>query len=232
MISHQALQFERGPGLYRSQHYPELYAGTTGPALKKRKKIRKWINELQPQIIVNAGLVGILRREHPAQVGDRIKLGRLIDSRYRTIFPGGPGPWTLVGVTEPVFKPHRKIDVALDFDADACDMEAALLLSFAGQFDTLSDQITMICTKIVGDRPESYDLFQNEQLVRGWQHKSGWQKIKCGLGFPGGPWRLKRLLKQKEIALHALGLHTNRLLNSLIKHENINKSIDSIFIPH
>ncbi|MCB1173421.1 MAG: hypothetical protein KDK39_07650 [Leptospiraceae bacterium] len=226
------LQFNRHLHLYQSARYAGLYAGTTGPGLQRRREIRQWLNQLQPQIVVNAGLVGLLQAEHQAQVGDRVALNQLIDSRYGTCFPGGPGRNRLASLTKAAFAPHEKMDVALDFKVDVCDMEAAFLAGLLGQFDKLSESISLVLVKVIGDRPEQYLLYQNEALMRDWARLAWWRRIGRAMRFPGGPFLLHRLRTNKLRALQGLARHTDILLEHLIRHQGPGQGIDSIFIPH
>ena len=232
LLNSYSLQFNKELRLYRSLRYPELYAATTGPHLKRRRELRRWIDTIQPRIVVNAGLVGLLELGHPASIGDRISLELLVDAKTAIQYPGGPGKARLVSIDRPVFAPHEKMDLALDYKADVCDMEAAVLTGFLGQFDKLSERMTLIFCKVVGDRPESWNLFRYEHLVRGWEGRGLLSKARAGLLFPGGPWKLKKLLHRKELGRRSLCGHVSRLLDSLIEHQGISRSIDSVFIPH
>lgn len=233
------LSFDRERGLYRSESYPEVYAGTTGPGIPKsgRKQLRRWLRELAPHIIINAGLVGLLREDAPHSGGDRLRLGAVIHQATGVVFPGGAGRGRLVSVSEPVFEPSAKMDLALDHEAIACDMEAAPLLSIVGQTEEITTGSVVLLRKFVGDRPDSYRLFRYEHRIRGWERKGLFEKLWIGLRFPGGPHYLQELLEMKATALGALGDDLAQLLGRLapLPPENLEMALsrlDSAFIPH
>lgn len=232
LLGYYSFAFEKKNRVYRSLTHPDLYAATTGPGIRKKKEIRKILNQIKPDIIINAGLVGVLETKHEAMIGDRVTLHSVRNSSSQITYPGGKGKNTLVSIDYPVFSPSQKLDLALDFHSQVCDMEAALLIEMAGQLETIRDDVLVIFCKIVGDRPENYQLFMNESLVWGWKHYGFWKKLYCGLRFPGGPFHLDKLLSTKKIALESLCSHANILIQSLIDNQGIGKNIDSIFVPH
>lgn len=229
--------FDRGLGAYRSSRYPELYAATTGPGVKKSRETRRLLERLVPHVIVNAGLVGLLRETSKAKAGDRLRVGSVIDRRRGIIYPGGPGRDVLVSVAEPVFEPSQKMDLALDHHATICDMEASVLLGLIGQVEEVATGSLVVLCKIVGDRPDSYNLFKYEHLVRGWYRKKRWQQLWIGIQFPGGPRRLRELLEMKSVALESLSQRLDGLAKTLMALDpndpaGISRTLDSVFIPH
>ncbi|MCB1314414.1 MAG: hypothetical protein KDK27_00590 [Leptospiraceae bacterium] len=233
IVRRLALRFDNSVRAYRSSQYPDLYAATTGPGIQKRGAIRKLITETVPHAIINAGLVGILREPDHLEAGDRCRLGEVIDSRTRIVYPGGPGRDRLVSVDKPVFAPYEKMDVATDFSARLVDMEAAPLLNLVGQLEEVSTGSVVVFCKVVGDRPDTYYLHQYEHLVRGWHRKSRLEKWISGMRFPGGPWRLRKLLTMKDKALESLAAHTEHVTLRILNHPGgMATTIDSVFIPH
>jgi hypothetical protein len=229
--------FDKGRGAYRSRKYPELYAATTGPGVKKRREIRRLLEELVPHVIVNAGLTGLLREDSKLEAGDRLRIAQVIDRRSGVIFPGGPGNAVLISVSQPVFEPVDKMDLALEYRATACDMEAAVLLGIIGQVEQVATGSLVVLCKVVGDRPDSYNLYKYEHLVRGWHRKAWWEKLWRGAQFPGGPRRIRELLEMKGRGLSGLGRHLERLVEELhvLDPEDVAalaRRIDSVFIPH
>lgn len=224
--------FDRGVAAYRSQRHPDLYAATLGPAVKKKRETRDLIATLAPHVIINAGLVGLLRDQDPRDAGAILKLGQIIDSVTGVIYPGGPGHDCLVTVDRPVFEPWNKQELALHYRAQACDMEAARLLRITGQIEEVSIGTELIFLKVIGDRPESYELFKHEALVRNWHRLNWFGRLRVGLRFPGGPARLRRLLNAKAAALQALGEASATLVDRLITARGDTRGFDSLFIPH
>ncbi len=224
--------FDRGVGAYRSKRSSEVYAATTGPGVKKARELRRLLESVVPHVIVNGGLTGLLKEEDDARAGDRLRLGSVVDRRTGVIYPGGPGRDRLVSVEAPLFEPADKMDVALDFQARACEMEAAHILRIVGQIEEVSSGSVVIFCKVVGDRPDSYHLFQHEHLVRAWHRKQYLEKWWAGLRFPGGPWRLQELLAMKETALASLGRRLAALIDRIVRAKGVPAKTDSIFIPH
>ncbi len=229
--------FDRGLGAYRSSQYSELYAATTGPGVKKAREIRKLLKGLVPHVIVNAGLVGLLRENSPARAGDRMRLGSVVDSRTGVVYPGGAGRNVLVSVPEPVFEPVQKMDLALDHQATVCDMEAGVLLGIIGQVEEVATGSLVVFCKVVGDRPDSYHLFKYEHLIRGWERKSRLERLWVGIRFPGGLRRLRELREMKGVALDSLGRRLEALSLTLARLSpddpaGISRTLDSVFIPH
>ncbi|MCB1326392.1 MAG: hypothetical protein H7A21_17130 [Spirochaetales bacterium] len=227
-----SLQFDRSRGLYLSLKSASLFALSAGAGLSRRRLLRRALRELKPDIVVNAGLVGLLRLDDPRPVGERLALRSVLESESGLVYPGGPGRDTLVSVGSPVFEPWEKDELALRFKATACEMEAAPLLALLGRTEEVAESVTVIFVKVIGDRPESYDLFRYEHLVRGWYRDSLWERIRTGFLFPGGPLRLRRLLGQKAEGLDGLRRAVGGLLPGILSGRAKTGSIDSVFIPH
>lgn len=247
-LERRAFQFDRARGAYRSLQHPDLLAATTGPGVKKARELRKLLRSFVPHVIVNAGLVGLLRETDERQAGDRVRLGGVTDARTGVVYPGGPGRGQLVSVPAPVFEPSDKLDLATKYRASVCDMEAAVLLGMIGQVEEVATGSFVVFCKVVGDRPDSYNLYRYEHLVRGWQRRGRWQKLWNGLRFPGGPGRLRELLAMKEQGLQGLAHSLDGLVASLLQlpeYPGIDpdgddsggpiselRGLDSVFIPH
>ena len=237
LLAAHPFQFDKQYGAYRSVRYADLFAATTGPGVNKNREIRRLLQKLAPHVIVNAGLVGLLREDPERKAGDRLRLGSVLDRRTGVAYPGGAGREILVTVSEPVFEPSAKMDLALDLRATACDMEAAVLLGLIGQIEEIATGSMVVLCKVIGDRPDAYNLFKYEHLVRGWQRKNWRQKLWVGVRFPGGPRRLRELLEMKSVALESLGRRLSGLVNTLMALDpddqaGISRTLDSVFIPH
>lgn len=206
----------RQHGAYQSVAYPELYAATTGPGLKKKSEIRGLLKELQPEIIVNAGLAGMLLDEPEPVSGELIRLASVIDAESELVYPISHHGHTLVTVKSPVFEPRDKWLLSRQFHAEFCDMEAARVIQLVRQVDEVREESPVLFLKVVGDLPDHFDLYKHEALVRGWHRQSLLGKFATGIRFPGGPLKLRRLLRLKEQAQRGLTHHVTRSIKSLL----------------
>ncbi len=220
----------REPGCYQSQLYPELFAATMGPGLKKRREIRDLLKEIIPDVVVNAGLVGKLLDDPLPAPGDLARISSVIEGETHLVFPVQPHGASLVTIRKPVFEPREKFILARDYRAAYCDMEASRLLQLLREIDEVRDDTALVFCKVVGDTPEQFDLFQHEELVRGWHRQGLFGKMITGLKFPGGPLRMRRLLRLKEDALDGLAAHTRRTVKALLAGENPDK-LGAIYAP-
>lgn len=203
-------------GAYQSLTYPELYAATTGPGLKKKAETRALLKDLQPEIIINAGLVGMLVDEPEPGPGDLVRLASVVDAESELIYPIHQHGHTLVTIKAPVFEPRDKWLLAREHNAEFCDMEAARLIQLVRQIDEVREESPILFLKVVGDIPDHYELYQHESLVRGWHRQGVFGKLALGMRFPGGPANLRRLLRLKETALNGLTLHVGRSIKALL----------------
>lgn len=224
-------EYSREAGCYRSSREEGLFAITTGPGFLGKKRFMKCLKLLRPRIIVNAGLVGVLYEKHGIEIGEKIELANVIDSMSRIVYPGGPGKRTLVTVSHPVFEPLEKMNLHLEHNAHACDMEAAVLLKNLGLGDRHPDENLVVFCKVAGDLPEHYLIFRDEELTHGWDRLTFVEKLKKGFRFPGGPLRLKKLLNHKDFALKSLARHLNRTVNTVLENGGSTDNLDSIFYP-
>ncbi|MBI3395232.1 MAG: hypothetical protein HY042_05310, partial [Spirochaetia bacterium] len=159
-------QFDREIRAYRCLTDRNLIAATTGPGLKQRKDIRLILEMHEPDIIVNAGLVGILSEEDTIQPGERLRLGSVILAADGTEYPAGPGGHDrLVTVPKPVFDPADKLDLKTQWKARACDMEAAQVIALVGQIRTVAPTAAVALCKVAGDLPIHHELFKDEYLL-------------------------------------------------------------------
>ncbi|MBW7856774.1 MAG: hypothetical protein H3C43_00345 [Leptonema sp. (in: Bacteria)] len=232
LLSRYSFVFEKDLRVYRSLSVPGLYAATTGPGMRKVAPIKKILESLLPEIIINAGIVGILDERDSAKSGDRLKLGQVVKSQNGTIFPGGPGSDILVTVDRPVHDILDKIDLAERFRARACDMEASRIIELVGSIKALSYRSVIHFIKIAGDRPEEAALYEYEYRLWNWQHKSFFEKLKIAIRFPGGPKSFYQLKRSKAKALQNLGSEIFNTIQSIRKASGIPNSLGSIFIPH
>lgn len=72
-----SLQFEKRLGCYRSSLYPFLYAATLGAGISKAGKTERLILRSRPDVIINAGLVGILSQSSAVEIGERLPVGKV-----------------------------------------------------------------------------------------------------------------------------------------------------------
>jgi len=233
VLEHHSFEFIPTFRVYRSTRVPDVFAATTGPGVKKAGEIRKFLKEFVPDVILNAGLVGILNPEDPIQPGELLKLKTVISKEEDLFFPGGPGRDTLITVEKPVFEPWEKYDLYYNHGkARACDMEAAKLLRLVGSIEKVATRSTVIFCKVAGDRPDDYTLYQDEHLLRSWSHRSVLDKVKTISTFPGGYRKMKKLQKAKRSALDSLYHNINLKMAMLMKAGEIPSGMDSVFIPH
>lgn len=209
------MEFSRELRLYRSRIYPHLYAATTGPGVRKRKEILRWLRTLRPAIVINAGLTGILSRQSGVRSGAMLEIGTVLtldsDSPYRA----GAGKDLLVSIGFPLFDADEKEELHVRTGAGFCDMEAGPLIELmeeSGKESTTGAPQLLFC-KIAGERPEEGPLYASEHLIRGWAGKGVWEKVGLALRFPGGPLQFLRLRRKKEALLRSLA----RSLNSMVQ---------------
>lgn len=232
LLDQHPFEFEKDLRVYRSRQQPGLYAATTGPGVRHPGRVKKMLEELQPDIIVNAGLVGILDERDPARPGDRLKLGQVVKSESETIFPGGPGRDTLVTVDRPVHDMLDKMDLAERYHARACDMEASKILELVGSIKPLQNHSFVHFVKIAGDRPEEAALYEYEYMLWDWPYKGMFDKMRILLRFPGGPVAFFKLRRSKARALHGLGTELLSTIQAILKFDGIPRNLGSTFIPH
>lgn len=210
----------RSVGVYQSGSYPEFFAATTGPGVKKGRQILELLKEIMPDVIVNAGLTGMLldQTDKPGapQPGDLLKISSIVDAQNDVIFPLGPHGKTLVTVKQPVFEPYQKAALAREHRAQFCDMEGARLIQLLRNAEDLRDETPIVFCKVVGDLPDHFDLYEHEHLVRSWDRKGFLGRMLVGLKFPGGPFRMRKLLRLKEAAIDGLTAHTTRTVKALL----------------
>lgn len=217
---------------HRSRLYPNLYATTSGPGLRKRKQLKKVLAEVRPGRIVNAGLVGILRPEDTCVAGDRLAIGGVKIAAGGLVYPGGPGRDLLLSVAAPVFHPAEKLELAIEHGARACDMEAGPLLSLASQIASWRPfDLQIVLCKVAGDLPSDFGLFAHEHRLRGWEGWGPARRLWTMLRFPGGPRQLVRLRGYRRAVLEALTVEIHRTLKPILDSGGSTDNNDSIFHP-
>ncbi len=232
--------FDKEIGAYRCVRAANLACATTGPGLRKKTEVRRMLERFEPDVILNAGLVGILRENDGTAPGDPLRLGNVIHAGTEEQYPGGPGQDILVTVKAPVFDPSDKLGLAARFHARACDMEAAELLALLGRYPLLSGKGFVVFSKIVGDRPEDHALFAGEALARDWESKSWPAKMRTAMRFPGGPTALMKLRRLRRNALRGLEVHTLAVVRELLSLPETEDpvdlltqtALDSVFLAH
>lgn len=232
--------FDKEIGAYRCVRASNLTCATTGPGLKNRTEVRRILERFEPDVVLNAGLVGILRENDGISPGEPLRLGTVIHGTTGEQYPGGPGQDILVTVKEPVFEPSDKLGLAARFRARACDMEAAELLALLGRYPLLSGKGFLVFCKIAGDRPEDHSLFLGESSTRDWDRKSWSEKMRTAMKFPGGPTALMKLRRLRRKAIQGLEVHTLAVVRELLSLPETEdpvdvltgSALDSVFLAH
>lgn len=232
ILQKHPFEFERDIQCYHSKIYPTFYAATTGPGIQDRKKVKKILENLLPDVIINAGLVGVLDERDKIQIGDLVKIGTIIKKANSIQFAGGPGRFTLITVEKPVFDPVEKLDLKYEFKADVCDMEAAYLIELVGSYEIFKKGSYIVFVKVAGDRPENAYLFEYEYLIRNWKQKNIKEKIETMLKFPDGIFGLRKILKIKKKSLQNLTNYTLNTIQKIYQSKGIPHNLGSIFLPH
>ncbi|MBX7058650.1 MAG: hypothetical protein K1X75_11340 [Leptospirales bacterium] len=218
--------------LHRCRAFRSLSFFVGGAGLNRRRELRRILEEDQPTVIVSLGLVGLLDERSELEVGDRVRIAEVLDCAQSIVYPGGPGSARLATVHRPLFEPWQKHDLMVQTRSQICDMEAAHLLRIVGQSEASSEDTVVILCKVVGDRPEAWNLYADESLTRGWARKSRLQQLAIALRFPGGPLRLRKLLQAKERGLASLASHGEILIRRLLAGGGPGDWADSVFMPN
>ena len=232
LLERHPFEFEKELRIYRSRKYRELYARTTGPGVSKKGEIQKVLEDLAPDVVICAGIAGILDEKDKVQTGQLLRVGEVVRQSNRVEYPGGPGRDRLITVNRPVHDILDKLDLATEFKARACDMEAAILLDMIGALPALARKTYVIMLKIAGDRPEDSSLYEYEHHTWGWDKKSLWQKALTALRFPAGPSACIRLIRHKKTANQALVRQMESLAFEIAKEQGVPPGMKSVFIPH
>ncbi|MBI41578.1 MAG: hypothetical protein CMF59_18445 [Leptospiraceae bacterium] len=232
LLDRHPFEFEKELRIYRSRKYREFYARTTGPGVTKRKEIQKVLEDIAPDVVISAGIAGILDEKDEIESGQVLRLSEVIRHSNRVSYPGGPGRDRLITVDRPVHDILDKLDLANEFKARACDMESAILLDMVGALPALAKKTYVVLLKVAGDRPEDSSLYEYEHHTWGWDKKSLWQKVQTALKFPAGPAACIRLIRHKRQALASLVKEMELLAYNLAKEQSIPPGLKSVFIPH
>jgi len=232
IIEKHPFKYEKDIHVYHSIKYPTFYATTTGPGLQEKKKIKKVLENLLPDVIINAGLVGLLDERDKLQIGDRVKINTVIKYNNMIQFAGGPGRYTLVTVDKPVFDPIEKMDLKYMTNAHVCDMEAARIIELVGSYEIFKKDSFIVFIKVVGDRPDNAYLFEYEYLIRRWEQKNFYEKLITAVQFPLGIKKFYQLLTIKKKALNSLRNYTLEIVDKIYQFRGVPHHVGSIFIPH
>lgn len=216
---------------HRCRSFPSLSFFVAGAGLSRRRELRRVLRELQPEVIVNMGLVGLLEEKDPLPVGGRLVIGEVTEVERGIVYPGGPGRDRLATVSAPLFEPWQKYELHLNSGARACDMEAARLLHLVGQSE-IAERCWVVFCKTVGERVPDWPLYRDEEQLRRWRRMGFWEQLRIGLRFPGGPLQLRRLLAAKGMALTALTDRSEELLRRLLARGGPGPWTDSLFVAH
>ena len=210
-------EYIRSDRIYQGVDYKDLFATTVGPGFKKKKEIKKIITKIQPTIILNIGLAGILDDRDSISIGDLIDVSTLKNIHSDIVFITGQPGSTMVTVDHLVFDPIERTELAERHGARSCDMESFYLAKFLTENKTLFNyaDIKLLICRIAGDRPEHFKLFPNEYRIRNWRNLSFTQKMAVFLTFPGGVNSTLKLLKLKKTALDSLGFQTERIVKEI-----------------
>ncbi|MBE7440258.1 MAG: hypothetical protein HS115_17540 [Spirochaetales bacterium] len=204
-----------------------FYAGSAGPGLPRPAHLLRRLEWAAPDVIVSAGLVGVLRPHSAIPVGQELTIRAVQSHNEPTVYPGGPGRFVLLSVDRPIFDPGQKHDLARASGADLCDMEAYRLLKLCGR-SPLALQWRIVLLKIAGDLPEQADLFRYEDRLR--------TRPGSGIRDRLGSWlvsvRHYRLLRIKKKGLLGLGRATEQFILSLKDMSDLPPARRSVFLPH
>lgn len=225
-------EYMRGHRLYRSEQFPDVFARSTGPGLQKRKEVEEVLELIFPDLVISAGLVGALRDDEPIKSGCRLHVGQVIQASNHVIYPGWKGKHSLLTVDEPIFDPVLKMDLALEYRADACDMEGAKVVELVGQVQNLAEHALVMFVKIVSDTSDLGYAFEHEPLIRDWHTKSFSDKIQIWRRFPGSYFDIRRVLQAKRRALAALGQEVLKELLELNVRGGFKHGRSNLFIPN
>ncbi|MCB1166666.1 MAG: hypothetical protein KDK37_11755 [Leptospiraceae bacterium] len=232
LLDRHPFEFEKELRIYRSRKYREFYARTTGPGVTKRAEIQKVLEDLAPDVVICAGIAGILDEKDEIETGDLLRIGEVLRQSNRVSYPGGPGRDKLVTVKRPVHDILDKLDLATEFKARACDMESAIILDMVGSLPALAQKTFVVMVKVAGDRPEDSSLYEYEHLTWGWDKKSWIQKARTALKFPAGPAACLRLINHKKTALRSLYKNMELIAYRLAEEQTVPSGMKSVFIPH
>ena len=214
---------------YRSQLHHNIYAVTLGPGLKKKSELASLIARIKPEMVINAGLVGLLNERSKLPIGARVHPAFIGSSQGKTGYNLTGRDEGLITVAHPVFEPDEKNELALRFQAGFCDMEAYPLIEFISSQKMLAETngIKLIFCKVIGDRPEHYPLFRHEALMRGFSQKSLVARLVFAVGFPGGIYNLVKLIRIKQKALKSLGKEVKELIKEILSSAKNTDKLDN-----
>ncbi len=162
-LNKESHKFRKDLRLYQLNEYPGVFCQTAGPGVTRKKEIRRWIREIQPECIISAGLVGLLDSENNIKRGSLVPISSIVGSDGHMILKTTTSGLVLTSVNSPIFYPSDRIEVMLNRGADVCDMETENLLSLIEE-TTVVKRLALI--KILGDRPEDGKLYKNEAELR------------------------------------------------------------------
>ena len=91
LLDRHPFEFEKELRVYRSRKYREFYARTTGPGVTKRKEIQKILEDIAPDVVISAGIAGILDEKDEIETGQVLRISEVIRHSNRVSYPGGPG---------------------------------------------------------------------------------------------------------------------------------------------
>lgn len=187
--------FNREIRCYQLEKYPDVFCMTGGPGIRRKKEVRKVIREIKPDIVISAGLVGLANRRLMTKRGEKVKIAGIVDKSEILFGQTEENGYFLTSVPYPVFSPSEKEDLYEETGADFCDMETLPLIQLLEE----SGLKPLLCTiKILGDRPEDFDLYRYEKEFREINLRR-WQDVLHGMiRFSGGIFRFYMLLYRKQ----------------------------------
>lgn len=204
--------------LYQCQKKSTLiYAMTTGPGLRRKKEIRKAILESNPDLILNAGAVGSLKKGANLRWGTIQPIQSILSTKDGKQFQSSENGFVLLSISEIMNSQSDRADLADQYGATLVDMEAHPICSLVEHLPMEGEKPPLHFVKIIGDRPEDSDLYRDEAMIRDWHHKSIMQKWDVFKQFPGGPIKLFTLLVRKKIVYYRLSNSVKKILQSVEK---------------
>jgi len=204
-----------------------FFAGSAGAGLPRTGQLLRRLEYAAPDVIVSAGLVGVLRPYSGLEPGQELTIQTVKSAREDTLYPGGPGRFVLISVDEPLFDPGQKHDLARLSGADLCDMEAYRLLKLCGR-SPMALKWRIVLIKIAGDLPEQARLYRHEARLRQRPPGRFWGRIQALYLRV----RYYPLYRQKRKSLLGLAQATEQFILSLQDMSDLPLARRSVFLPH
>lgn len=230
-ISRNSATFRSELRCFQLPNQPGVFCMTGGPGIRKKKEIRRVLRDVRPQIVVSAGLVGLLNGDLTLKSGSLAQIKGITDGVNSCNVQNSFQGHNLISIDKPIFSPSEKMDFLDETGADFCDMEMfplyALLVAHAKE---ANNAVSLCPIKVIGDRPEDFDLYRFEHELRGMKLATFRQIISASRGFSGGYWRFARLVYKKKRQYYKLTLYLEKFIRNIQSAENA-ISLNCFFIP-